>query len=387
MVKIAQSYGTDVDFIAKFNVLKHFLQRENRLPTLKGEKKLYKFISKLRMRYRTNPTLPFWEWRIPMLHSIGLDITAAATISRAPSPSNIEPHWRDTLNALRIVTNNKRRQQDLEWFDAISTCYHKRSGFIKQKRFATLQELFVKWCQLGDIKPHECIRGRPTYDIRHTLSYITTPLSHWESPPLLKPTMRFTKYSGSPQTPPEWTAPLQYGNTVYFSSACFDTNIFHETLSTLPTWMMECYKGTINPKGEEIVELIHSDPHNYDRFPYAMQGSDWRFGTQGITESQFKGPMQLNLYDKVTEYRHSTKFNCTIQDGFSYTLSFQPSVFYGGRSLQNYPAIANLKVEIWKQVHHWLTPISKFCPPNGAQCLLYIDDFNQRNQFSDHTET
>ena len=379
MVKIAKSYDTDVDFIAKYNVLKQFLATERRLPTLKGEKKLYKFVSKLRMKYRTDPQLPFWEWRIPMLSAIGLNITARATISRAPSPSNIEPHWRATLNILRTISDNKRRQQDLHWFHAISGAYKNRTGFVKQQRFTTLQELFVKWCQLGDISPIECTRGHPTYDIRHTLSYIVAPLTHCESPPLLAPTQRFNIHTGPSQVPPEWTATIQCGNTVYFDPDCFDSAIFSDTLSSLPQWMMECYNGTITPKGEDIVRLIQPDEHSYDRYPYAIQGDNWRFGTQEITASQFKGPRRLNLYDKVNEYTHSAKFNCTIQDGFSYTLSFHPPVFYGGRSLQNYPAIANLKVAVWKHVHHWLTPISKLCPPNGVQCLLYIDDFNEHN--------
>ena len=231
MVKIALSYDTDVDFIEKCKNLQLFLAREQRFPTFKSDKKLYKFISKLRMRHRNNPTLPFWEWRIPMMCAIGLDITAGATVSRAPSPSNIEPHWRTKLNQLRTATDNERRQQDLDWFDAISHVYRSKSGFLKQKRFTTLHELLIKWCQLGDIDPRECTRSQPTYDIRHTLPYIVTPLNHWESPPQLKPTWRLKDCTALRNLPSEWTAPLQCGNTVHFDASCFDTNLFQKALS------------------------------------------------------------------------------------------------------------------------------------------------------------
>ena len=95
-----------------------------------------------------------------------------------------------------------------------------------------------------------------------------------------------------------------------------------------------------------------------------------------ITGSQSGRPRRLNLYDKVDNFTYNERYKCSVQDGFSYTLSFTPPIFYGGRCLDEYPAIATLKVNIWKKVFHWLSPLSKLCPPNGVQCLLYIADFN-----------
>jgi hypothetical protein len=59
-------------------------------------------------------------------------------------------------------------------------------------------------------------------------------------------------------------------------------------------------------------------------------------------------------------------------------LSFCRKFQYFGRSLEDYPEIAELKVAVWKAVYQYLSPISKVCPPNGVQMLTYFIVFWSR---------
>ena len=64
----------------------------------------------------------------------------------------------------------------------------------------------------------------------------------------------------------------------------------------------------------------------------------------------------LNLYDKVDDQTFSLD----------------------GDSMEQYPEIGRLKMEIWKKVYHWLTPVSKACPPNNVRSSLHARAFNTK---------
>ena len=168
---IAKSFENDVLFFKKsYERLKEFVQLNNRPPTRKENIGLYSFVAKLCLRYRQNPELVFWQWRVPLLEGIGIYIFGGSTITREPLAHNIEPLWRCTLNQIRTTIDDERRVQDLTWFSEVLSLYANRKGFLKQKRFNTLQELLIKWFQVGDIIPTECIRSEAPHSFRHTLS-------------------------------------------------------------------------------------------------------------------------------------------------------------------------------------------------------------------------
>ena len=375
MVKVAKSIDKDNDFLSKLRTLEAHILINKSLPTHSDDKKLYNFIIKLRQKYRQNPTLAFWEWRVPMLMKLGVNITAAATIESTPSPSNTEPNWREALNQVRRILSHDQLKSDLAWFDAIIDLFSNKDGFLKQKRYKTFQELIVKWLKVGDIKAFECKRNQPSYDIRHTLSYIRSPLGFLETSAPLVPKWRLPDHQGDIAKIPTYTVPLQYGNTVYFSPSSFDPNMFVNALRELPEWMTKFHKQEIYPKGYDLVRLVSSCKF-FDEIPYSRGGIKcYSKGFDINTESKVGTPRRLNLYDKVSEFHWDNKHKCSVQDGYSYTLSFTLPMFYGGRSIEQYPGIAQLKVDVWKRVYHWLSPISKICPPNGVQALLYLEEF------------
>ena len=51
-------------------------------------------------------------------------------------------------------------------------------------------------------------------------------------------------------------------------------------------------------------------------------------------------------------------------------------MFYGGRSIEEYSSFAELGYSLWVFLWHHLSPVSKACPPNGAQVLVYFGRFN-----------
>jgi hypothetical protein len=69
---------------------------------------------------------------------------------------------------------------------------------------------------------------------------------------------------------------------------------------------------------------------------------------------------------------------CHIQDSYSYTLSesITPKVFYRRRSIENFPGFAELGYKLWVKLWHYLSPVSKACPPNGVQILTYPVKFD-----------
>ena len=384
MVKIAKSLDKDIDFVSKLQILEQHIVVHNTLPNHINDKKLYNFIIKLRQKHRQDPNLCFWEWRVPMLMKLGIDITSSTTINNVPSPSNIEPHWRNTLDQLRNIVDNAQLNTDLFWFEAIIATFKKRQGFLKQKRYKTFQELIVKWIQVGDIKPSECTRKQPAYDLRHTLSYICSPLSFLETSQPLVPSWRlkdYLDYYDNIAELPTWSVPFRYGNTVYFGPSSFDPKMFEGALREMPQWMIKMHNREISPKGYNLVRLIKSEVDFFDPIPYSKGGQrSYSKGFDINTQSKVASPRRLNLYDKVNDFHWDENSNCHVQDGYSYSLTITLPMFYGGRSIEKYPEIAKLKVNIWKKVYHWLTPLSKTCPPNGVQALLYAEEFGGKIQ-------
>ena len=302
MVKIAKSLEKDIAFVAKLRILEQHMLVHKTLPNHINDKKLYNFIIKLRQKHRQDPNLCFWEWRVPMLMRLGIDITASATIKNSSSPSNIEPNWRDALYHIRAILDHSQLRADLAWFNAIVSLFETSNKF--PKRYKTLQELIVKLFQAGDMKASECTRTQPMHELKHTLSYICTPLSFLETSQPLVPFWRLKDYHDHSEDIAElpiWTVPFRCGNSVCFSSSSFNPKMFEGALGEVS----ECHD----------------------------------FGCDHHTLSAVE------------------------------------------KSIEQCPEIAKLKINIWKKVYHWLSPLSKTCPPNGVHGFLHSGTHTHQDNF------
>lgn len=373
---VAITKKKDLRFTSRCNDLKTFIiANGGKLPGYKDNISLYLFIAKLRTYYRRNPMKKVWFSRIPILLELGVDITAGATVSRTPKPTNVEPFWRFTLNIRRITGVKQTQELHVAWLKMLAKSFP--PTFLKTSRFNTLEEFVIKSIRVGDITPESCTRDKPVWELRHTLSYVVFPFCPSTS---IFPSWRFTCARDKPLPPPSWTVELPAGNSVFFKKEDLGLNqkLFQDVIDSLPAWITYYYSSKVELTKQELVAFMTNDNNFFDHFPISRNGTNPIGGTVINTSSLTnKSPKRMTLFDKVTSLTHHNSYGCQIQDGYTYSNgSLDP--FFGGRSLQSCPAIASLKVAIWQKVYNFLSPVSRVCPPNGIQTLLYLGDFDGR---------
>ncbi len=252
MGRSAQNKDADKSWLKKFQELKA-LKKDGK----KEGRALYRWILDMRKNYRRTLDSMHWEWRIPLLLSIGIDIEGSSLTVKAPTQENVHPFWRDV-----ILKHAKMEESGLylEWFKTFLERYKSRAGFLKAAKYNSMGELILKCMKVGDIKPEDCIRNLPYFELRHTLSYIVEPLAA-NNQTGLKPTWKFLSGGivADVVKVPEWDSNLFTGNTIYFGSECFGTGFFDDVISELPSWMMECYEEKQKPKGSNLIDLIAKD--------------------------------------------------------------------------------------------------------------------------------
>lgn len=298
------------------------------------------------------------------------------------SPKNLG-QWESFLFARR-----KPKDERLEWFFSLVNCYKGRSGFLKvEDQCHSLDELVIRWLKVGDIVPTQCTRLAPVTSMYHTLSYILTQPNDQEITTPRVPCWQFLRFGagsrkgsgGMELPPPGWVLPshsmdLTVGFTSHFSPSCFDESILKAAEDSFPSWIRDMAVGKITLGKEELRRRLEDEP-NLDHFPVSVKGTNYSSGVSPITSLTHGSPRRLNLFDSLHSCRYSRKHRCQLEDGYSYTLSVTYSPFYGGRNTDMFPGIAHLKLHVWKVLWHHLTPISKLCPPNGAQILYYFRNF------------
>ena len=278
----------------------------------------------------------------------------------------------------KIYCWKQKTDHRLTWFWSLAEMYKGRSGLLKVKgNFCSLEEMLVRWLKVGDIHPDSCQRTLEASSIRRTLSYLVLPLQQHELNAPIEPNWQFQRKGW---VLPVHTVELATGFTCHFPAKCFDQEIVARAEMDLPDWIREIAYGHRRLSKEEIRKQMSNEP-NVDQFPVSVLGTNYREGVQPITSLTHGSPRRLNLFDSVGETKKSKKHGCRVEDGYSYTLSVTHSPYYGGRNIQNFPGIADLKIHVWKKCWHHLSPISKLCPPNGAQVLYYFPQFKGKMNF------
>ena len=367
---MAVTMETDNDFKDKLEALRSHINTTGGMLPVHAT-----FVIRLRDAYRRNPGAHYWIWRLPMLLELGIDIACGKAVGNNHDPNNIEPLWRSVLNLRRIDSNNEAEETFLEWFRSLAESFPKE--YVKTRNFNTLEEFIVRSMCVGDIAPFECERGRPPWELNHTLSYVLFPVPTTQP---ISPTWRFTGNNINLSPSSTWTPELKTGNSVFFTQKDLDLDptLFDDVVNSLPSWIPVLFATNVNLTKEKLVELMLDDDDFFDHFPISKKGTNPAAGAIINTESLTnKTPKRMTLFDKINDPISHTSKKCLVQDGYRYSNgSIEP--FFGGRSLESHPAIARLKVAVWRKVHHFLSPISKICPPNGIQTLLYLGDFNAR---------
>lgn len=342
------------------------LGRDGKLQMTNEEwKQLQRFSSKARKQNREG-TIPLEKKE--RLESVGFDFRG-----RVYSNANIDrSSWMTTLKIWKVATDE---HADFVWLKRLIQPY-KSSKFKDQvaTTYTSMQHLVVTALKVGDIAPQDCKRSCDVWDIRHTLSYIVTPLRPQEELPnrMLKTTQiigNFTRYFGPEQ--------------------CAENAVLWEAMQdfvddVIPSWIVEFndrgLSSTISNE-DDLVKMVQSSEHSFFDPFLVRKGSSFREHKSLVvlTRTKQPGPRRFNLHDTLPgSERFSKRFNCTIYEGYSYTLSFCMPYLYYGRPLDGFPALARLKLEVWKAVWEYLSPISKVCPPNGVQVLTYFRMFKNR---------
>ncbi len=347
-------------------------------PNSKTNPSLRRWVNNHRTRYKKDPSGPYWKWRHKDAGSLGIDLLRDRRPVAAPSPSEVKHYWGDYLKSVPCSSQEKL---DVDWFWSLMERYKGRSGFLKVKgSFSTLMELMMRWLKLGDVAPSECSRLSAVFDIRHTASYILWPHRPEESSP--SPDWRFNPIGNEDGVGFfRHDNNLMEGGTVHFNADKFpDQHIWDSAIDDLPWFVKLMGRRQIDIT---VDALVHEIQHMWevDHYPVSLMGTNHSGGVKRITSTRQKGPRRLNLFDSVSGPRYSKKWKCHVEDGYSYTLSFTYSPFYGGRSLRFFPGIAELKLYLWKKLHDHLTPLSKLCPPNGVQVLYYFSAFDSKINF------
>ena len=351
---------------------------------IKNNKSLYKYLEYVRKKYRTKPD--HCAWRKRHLEEIGYKLESANSIAKLkPTKHNITPNWKATLDKAKISQN----KEEMDWLINLLSHYSNGKEFIENTKFNSTTEYLLKFLQVGDIHPSECTENAPKHDIRHALAFIVNPnlvrsCKDKNRQALHHPSWRFLangdirKLKILPQFTPTICSQEMCGNTIYFGPECFARDFFDGAIDDVPKWIRDYVAGDGEASGSSANELVDwiKDCDFFDHYPVPLKGTDTSAGFERLTSTTRCGPRRLHLSMSCGEPTYSNRFKCKLFEAYSYTLSFVQAPFNGSRSFEIYPGILHLGEKIWLELNDYLTPVSKLCPPNGAQVLTYFGKFD-----------
>jgi hypothetical protein len=225
-----------------------------------------------------------------------------------------------------------------------------------RKEYNSLARYVVAALQVGDIKPWECTRDAPVYDIRYVLSYICNRFV--PSHEALKPTFLPSGVAIG-------------GISPYFHIEDYGTPeirlLFQNLIRTLPSWMEQLWKKEIKLDGDQIVKHICADQGKwFDPYMVSYNGTDPKGGGEIITESKKGAPRRQHLSVQIHGLKWSPLHNRCFEEGYGYGNSTTAKPWLGFRCLRDYPFVMDLEVAIWKRLHHHFDGPSKQCPPTSC---------------------
>ena len=330
-----------------------------------------------------------WEWRcLELVKSRLYPLVVVLSAQKADNGSKWE----------KILGPNPNDATEVEWHKAFVSHFEKPTGFIRAFSYASMKQLLVEWLDIKKIDLDECRRTAPVTSFHHTLSYLVIPLERstvrnqplpeWQmfrcgkgcqltSTTRKKPKKEIKE---KPPVRPHHTTSLPTGYTCLFSAVHFgDEKVWTAALADFPNWIIDLANGTLQLNKQELCERIESDPF-FDCFPVSLGGWIHSKGVKNLGQTLQRGPRRLTLFDDMGR-QWSKRWKCYLRKGYVYSNGYTLPPFYTGRTIADFPGIAELKIHVWKKVWSQLSPISKCIPPNGAQILCYFSAFDSKINF------
>jgi hypothetical protein len=338
---------------------------ENELRSYLSQKGLVKLPSKPLVRFMENLRSKYRRKELKQDEIDGwtnLDFKFTPSKEKA-TPKNIIPRWREVIEGFSKRKSEKDNRDDMAWLLEYVSNFNK--SFVEANSYGSVDEFVLTSMKVGDIDPSECTVSTPCTSFRHTLSYF---ISNYIPPPNgieLNPTQSQTETGGSVYFDQEQ---VRRDPELHAAMEVFIDEV-------IPKWILDLSEEKLTLTKDELVHRISKEENLFDPFVVGVQGTNFNDGAVAITETAHPGPRRLNLFDCMGNERFSTKFNCHVYEGYSYTLSFCPQFYYYGRPTTLHPSVAQLKIHVWKFVFKYLSPVSKSCPPNGCIILTYFRMF------------
>ena len=260
--------------------------------------------------------------------------------------------WRQWGKVMAGIGKEGRREGVL-WLETriLPQCAR---GPSKTSDIRSTQEMVLRALKVGDINPLECTRAAPVWNLRHTLSHIVEPMK-FDSDLSLSP-----------------SAVVPNGGSVFFDGRNVTESMpkVKEAMqavlnNSIPNWLTEFHKGKGCLREDELVDLMRNQTKGprafFDAFPLSVRQ---------------QGPQRLNLTDRIHPDKDSALFNCKVCEGHTHPLSSVGESHHCTRTMDMHPEIAKLKVAVWREVWHHLSPLSQVCPPTGCQVLSHFNVFS-----------
>ena len=345
-----------------------FADKFGYLPGKKDNRRLGRWIANQRYQLRRNlmgktktaEPSKFATMKAEKLRLIGIDVTEYNPTASLTKEQKGQPTWSDVIE-YRLNNDDDDESDDLMLHNYYLTLM--RPAFKRPEEFKSLADFLVRCFQVDNIDPRECLPSCENYTMRYVLSYITVPY---------QPRTIHTRTKSLITT----------GDSSYFGSDQLQGSAVWEKMQlvegTLPKWMGDMYRGTFKskPPHNDLIELTKNERRWFDHYPISKNGTNPYKGIwPDVCGTTNPGPRRLALFAEVDGPKYNKRYKCHIEEGYGYSYSFLPNCFMGGRCLRDYPEVADMGIEAWRHVYHYLTPISQQSPPNSCNVLTYFGDF------------
>jgi len=267
-----------------------------------------------------------------------------------------------------LSDKDKEHLQNVHW---LCSHWHDPSKKNVAAPSESLKEHMVKNLKVGDVKPSECTRDAPIYDIRHNLSYIRHPYI----PPR---TTRWISNNNTPTDEYKWTSFFGADHPIFSSHT---KKLIEELIMDMPAWWFSMYKDnggneSVDAIKEYVVEKMTQEDKWTDHLMVNKKGTNPSDGSCPITQTTHPGPRRLSFSVERHPPIVSSLHQCHIVPLYGYGFSFTPKWWMGCNSLRHYETINKLGIQLWKEVWEYLDPLSQVCPPTGGTLLTYFGCFN-----------
>ncbi len=315
--------------------------------------------------------------RVEALEKINVFVLKATQHGRKSKPQRNYAPWKSVVDKLGSRKNAKD-EEELEKYISVFTRHVDTYSIWKECK--SIHEYVLRHLKVGDIRPTECTKDQPAWNIRHNLSYIVQP------EPMPDTVIIPTK------------AHKVTGLSKCYSYDAFKTEeldtLLERLVDSLPPFMLQMHKREVDLSRDELVEKLSKERHWQDHFIVSVLGTDPSGGSEVLAQSRTKkGPRRLSLSVEINGPKYSKRHKCHVEHLYAYSYSFVPRCWMGLRCMREhrYRAIAEIGVALWRIFRSELDPVSQVCPPTGASVLGYYGllggEINPHNDANPRTPT